>query len=302
MTDGAEPSSKVSNAGTKGRGHRLFVLMVFLVPVVLGIGAWRVLTGDVGSNRHDRSALSTTAIPAAEASQHHPLWPAIQFAKQVQKNFDENVHDYTATLIKQERIAGQLTPEEICFVKIRNQPFSVYMDFLSPADKKGQEAIYVDGANEGKLVGHAGTPPKSYLGSVWIKPTGPVAMFGQRYPITELGMANLGRRLIEVGENDMQYGECYVWHNENAKVGDRPCISITVMHPFKRTGFIFHIARIFIDKELMVPLHYESYDWPDKPGDPPPLLERYTYTNLKMNPGLTDADFDPKNPEYHFGL
>ena len=146
MTDGAEPSSKVSNAGTKGRGHRLFVLMVFLVPVVLGIGAWRVLTGDVGSNRHDRSALSTTAIPAAEASQHHPLWPAIQFAKQVQKNFDENVHDYTATLIKQERIAGQLTPEEICFVKIRNQPFSVYMDFLSPADKKGQEAIYVDGA------------------------------------------------------------------------------------------------------------------------------------------------------------
>ena len=115
-------------------------------------------------------------------------------------------------------------------------------------------------------------------------------------------MANLGRRLIEVGENDMQYGECYVWRNENAKVGDRPCISITVMHPFKRTGFIFHIARIFIDKELMVPLHYESYDWPDKPGDPPPLLERYTYTNVKMNPGLTDADFDPKNPEYHFGL
>ena len=68
-------------------------------------------------------------------------------------------------------------------------------------------------------------------------------MFGQRYPITELGMANLGRRLIEVGENDMQYGECYVWRNENAKVGDRPCISITVMHPFKRTGFIFHIAQ-----------------------------------------------------------
>ena len=28
----------------------------------------------------------------------------------------------------------------------------------------------------------------------------------------------------------------------------------------------------------MVPLHYEAYDWPAKPGDPPPLLESYTYT------------------------
>ena len=127
-------------------------------------------------------------------------------------------------------------------------------------------------------------------------------MFGQRYPITELGILNLTKRLIEVGEHDKQFGECYVWRNDDAKVGDRPCILVTVMHPERRSGFIFHIARIFIDKELMVPLHYEAYDWPANPGETPPLLERYTYTNLKLNPGLTDADFDPRNPEYNFGL
>jgi outer membrane lipoprotein-sorting protein len=92
-----------------------------------------------------------------------------------------------------------------------------------------------------------------------------------------------------------------VWRNDDAKVGDRPCILLTVMHPIRRSGFIFHIARIFVDQELLVPLHYEAYDWPEKPGDSPPLLERYTYTNLKLNRGLTDADFDPANPEYNFG-
>jgi outer membrane lipoprotein-sorting protein len=85
-------------------------------------------------------------------------------------------------------------------------------------------------------------------------------------------------------------------------VGERPCISITVMHPQRRTAFIFHIARIFIDKELMVPLHYEAYDWPEQPAGPPVLLESYTYTDLKQNPGLTDEDFNPRNPAYHFGL
>jgi hypothetical protein len=127
-------------------------------------------------------------------------------------------------------------------------------------------------------------------------------MFGQRYPITELGIANLTRRLIEVGEHDQQYGECYVWMDKAAKVGDRVCTSITVMHPVKRPAFIFYIARIFVDNELMVPVHYEAYDWPKKLGDAPVLLERYTYTNLKLNPGLTDADFDPKNPQYNFDL
>jgi hypothetical protein len=238
----------------------------------------------------------------AGAGQTHPLDAALVLAKQVLQNIDDNVRDYTAIVIKQERIGSELTPEEICEVKMRNKPFSVYMKFLAPEKLKGQEALYVEGANENKLVGHAGSGIKALAGSVWLDPRGPLAMLGQRYPITELGIANLTKRLIEVGEHDRRYGECYVSRNDDAKVGDRPCILITVMHPVRRPVFIFHIARIFIDKQLMVPLHYEAYDWPQQPGEAPPLLERYTYANLKLNVGLTDADFDPNYPEYHFGL
>jgi hypothetical protein len=246
--------------------------------------------GGVATDPNDRTVSSA-----------HPLAPVLAFARRVDANLKKTVRDYTATVHKQERIGSKLGPMEICAVKIREQPFSAYMKFEAPKDLKGQEALYVAGANDGNMFAHAGSGWRSWAGTVQIPPTGPIAMLGQRYPITELGIANLTRRLIEVGEHDQEYSECYVWTDKDAKVGDRSCTSFTVMHPKKRKAFIYHIARIFVDNELMVPVHYEAYDWPDKPGEPPVLLERYTYTNLKLNPGLTDADFDSKNPEYKFG-
>ncbi len=246
------------------------------------------------------SAFLAQRCGADEPPAAHPLAPAIELARKVQANIDANVRDYTATLVKQERVGGQLRPPEICEIKVRNRPFSVYMKFLSPDSLKGQEVIYVEGANDGKLIGHAGSGLMALAGAKWLDPKGTLAMMGQRYPITELGLANLVRRLIEVGQHDMKFGECDAWRNDDAKVGDRPCILFTVQHPVRRRDFLFHIARIFVDKELMLPLRYEAYDWPARPGDPPPLLESYTYTNLKLNPGLTNADFDPNNPQYNF--
>ena len=67
-----------------------------------------------------------------------------------------------------------------------------------------------------------------------------------------------------------------------------------------RRNFLFHLARIFVDDELNLPIRYESYDWPEKPGGPPELIEEYTYLNLKLNNGFTDADFDIRNPNYQF--
>jgi len=45
---------------------------------------------------------------------------------------------------------------------------------------------------------------------------------------------------------------------------------------------------------------YEGYLWPEKPGDKPPLLERYFYIDMQINVGLTDEDFSPDNKAYDF--
>ena len=127
-------------------------------------------------------------------------------------------------------------------------------------------------------------------------------MRGNRYPITELGVSNLVHRLVEIGERDAQYGECEVKFRPGVRVEDRVCTRIEVMHPVPRRNFLFHVAMIYVDDELNIPIRYEAYDWPEKEGGKPLLTEEYTYLNLKLNNGFTDADFDVRNPNYQFGV
>jgi hypothetical protein len=224
-------------------------------------------------------------------------------AKEALERIDRDLKDYSATLVKRERIGDTLNNREYIFTKVRHEPFSVYMYFLGPDSLKGQECIYVAGQNDGNLIGHAGSGLRARFGAVKLKPDGMLAMQGQRYPITEVGIRNLTRRLIEVGEQDAKYGECDVQYFHNAKVDGRQCTCIQVTHPVPRKNFLFHLARIFIDDELQLPIRYEAYTWPKEPGKQvgeDELLEEYTYTNLKLNNGFTDADFDPNNPKYRF--
>ncbi len=61
------------------------------------------------------------------------------------------VHDYTCTLIKQERIRGKLTPNNVVALKIRKTPFSVNMLWKEPRSLEGQEVCWVEGKNDGNM-------------------------------------------------------------------------------------------------------------------------------------------------------
>jgi hypothetical protein len=202
-------------------------------------------------------------------------------------------------MVKREQVNGKIGEEEYMFAKIRHRPLSVYMYFLKPQSLQGQEVIWIEGQNDGKMWAH-GTGIQKVFGTVSLNPTGPIAMKGNRYPITEIGILNLVERLVEIGEQDAQYGECEVKFIPGAKINDRVCTCIQVVHPVPRRNFRFYLARIFVDDELNVPIRFESYDWPDSQGGQPKLIEQYTYLNLKLNNGFTDADFDYRNPQYQF--
>jgi hypothetical protein len=248
-------------------------------------------------------AVSTVQNAPQQGVAQHPLIPALEMAKRVQANMDANLKDYSATIVKHERIDGQLGDPEYAFVKIRQKPFSVYMKFIGPKSVEGQECMYAENANDGKMFAHA--PPgtlKYKFGTVSLAPTSALAMHNQRYPITEMGISNLTTRLIEVGEKDKQYGECDVKFYQGAKVSGRVCTMIQCVHPVPRRNFLFNVARIYLDDELQMPIRYEAYDWPEQQGGDPVLLEEYTYLNLKINQGFTDADFDVHNPNYGFNM
>ncbi|MDP6058757.1 MAG: DUF1571 domain-containing protein, partial [Pirellulaceae bacterium] len=242
--------------------------------------------------------VSKTRIEPNEEKPAHPLDPALKIAYDALARIRTQVDDYSCTLIKQERINGVLNPEEYMFAEIRNRkvkdsvivtPLSVYLYFLKPGKIKGREVIFIEGQNNGKMVAHEGGILR-IAPAVWLKPTGPIAMRGQLYPITDIGIETLVDKLIEKGERDLHRGECAVEFIKGAKINGRVCTVLQVKHPTPRPWFDFHIARIFIDDQLQIPIRYAAYTWPKEQGGKPRLLEAYTYLNLKLNVQLTNAD------------
>lgn len=222
----------------------------------------------------------------------HPLMPLIRVAEASLAQIDQNVRDYSCTFVKQERIDGQLGEPQHIFMKVLHQPFSVYMSFIQPFP--GREVAYVDGQNDNEIaVLECGWKRK--LGVMHLDPQGMVAMRGQKYPITRVGIRNLTAEIIQNSKADTQYGECDVTTQPNVKIAGRPTTLVQINHPVPRQNFRAHIARIFFDNELRVPIHYDAYLWPEQPGGERPLDESYTYLNLKFNNGFTAADFDSEN-------
>ena len=230
----------------------------------------------------------------------HPLMPALRLAQESLAHIDANIQDYQAILYKQERIDGELQEREVAFVKVRHKPFAVHMFFLAP--HKGRECVYNEGPDGAKGVMSARDSGLRRKFGIWdLDPEGSLAMKGQKYPITKLGVRALTDELITVASNDVNYGECEVKTSQTVlgpKDGEKRAVTLLeVMHPTARRNFRFHTAQVFIDNEYKVPIRYEARLWPANPGEEAPLEESYTYINLKVNNGFTDADFDKNNPE-----
>jgi hypothetical protein len=259
----------------------------------------------------------------------HPLDPLMELADESLKIIDEKYFDYSSKMLTQVQTGGTLNPERLMLVKVRHArkpasetsensgtengdagdaaakepvvneiPFSIYTRFLKPKGMVGQEAIWVSGKNDDMILGHA--TGLMNIKVIPLSPTSSFAMRGNRYPIYQIGFRNLIVKMKEFGENDRKYGECEVNIDRGLEVDGRKCTRLMITHPVKREHFDYHIAKIYIDNEYQIPTGYEGYLWPEQPGEEPPLLERYFYTDLNLNCGLKDIDFDIKNPEYDF--
>lgn len=253
-------------------------------------------------------------VPAPKAVEParppHPLDQAVEIARTSLAQMQAKVVDYTAILAKRESINGSLGSPSYMNVKFRSgrqlangtsTPFSIYMKFLRPKGSAGREVIWVEGQNKNNLLVHE---PKGMplIGNrtFSLDPTGFMAMKGQRYPIYKAGVENLIINLIEKAERDRAAGPCVCNYREGANINKRPCSCIELVHPDRQAPYEFHKALVYIDNELNIPVRYEAYDWPAYAGGETPLIEEYTYYNIKVNVGLTDLDFDTKNPAYKF--
>ncbi|HWB01317.1 MAG TPA: DUF1571 domain-containing protein, partial [Pirellulales bacterium] len=231
-------------------------------------------------------------------SAQHPLDPGLDWARQALAHI-QAIRDYSCVLIKRERIGNELVGPHRMAIKVRQDPFSVYLSYQSPSSFRGQEAIYVEGQNNNKVIGHLTGMKHRLFGAVSLNPRGTIAMRGNRYPITDVGLKRMLERIIEVGQVDRAHGPCQVQYRQ-AVIDGRSCSSMEIVHPRQQPGFKYAKAIVYVDDRLEVPVRFEAYGWPESDGDELPLIEEYTYTSLVLNPGFTDEDFSPHNPQYGF--
>lgn len=286
-----------------------FTLFAFLL-VALTIffcGLPLIAPGSPGDNGQE-SNLVRKAANSEQAQSESPiagesLPEVIELAKRILQKMESELIDYTADLVKRERISGSLGTESRMTVKIRNKDkagnpaLAAYIKFATPSLAKDREVIWAETENDGQIVAHEGGF-KNWT-RMTLDPNGTLAMLGNKYPITEIGLLNLVEKLVEKAKRDQKLSQAEVSVSSGHLVGDRECHLVEVRHPEPKEGLEFHLAQIFLDAERMIPLRYAAFLWP-KAGEKPPLEEEYTYLNVQMNVGLPPETFDPDNPEYDF--
>lgn len=225
----------------------------------------------------------------------HPLAPGLRMAVESRRALD-SVKDYSASFFKEEMVGKKRVKHQLS-LKVRETPFSAYLRYENP--HKGREAIFVTGKNNGKMLAH-GTGIEAIVGTLDLDPSGDRALEESRYPITNIGMRNLLELTIAQWNSELNVPDVKVRYFPNAKVGNVECRVFESSYDKKHKGVKFHMTRMYVDKKTAFPVRVEQFDFPAKAGAKAPILEQYTYLNVKPNAGLKDIDFDVKNPGYDF--
>lgn len=212
----------------------------------------------------------------------------------------EQVADYSCMMVKRERIGGSLSASEHLAVKLRHEPFSVYVKYLAPDHVRGQEAIYVHGHNDNRLLAHPNGLKGRFVRTVKLDPLGKLAMEGNRYPVTEMGIKRMAESWLEEARRDVQFVPCDAKTMPGAKLDGKPCTCVELTRRQRHHDLPYQLTRLYIDAELRLPVRYEAFEWPQTPGGEPELAEEYTYRDLQPNRRFDDLDFDVQNPEYGF--
>jgi hypothetical protein len=268
--------------------------------LLVGLFAVALATFAYGPLGESTAVADPPAPPAAVPVQGQPPAPGGQAALPLdeplrllaaaQQTYDR-VQDYTCTLIKQERVKGQLGAENVIQLSFRKQPFSVYMKWAAPRQFAGQEVAYVQGRNNNMMRVHA----SGLLGAVgWVSiaPNDPRALEHSRHTITETGIGNMIERFRTDWTRDRQANKTQVRTGEFEYAGRR-CTRVEAVRLERPAQAYCYRVVVYFDRETSLPIRAECYDWPRQGGPQEgELLESFSYVNLQFNRGLNDAVFN----------
>jgi hypothetical protein len=215
--------------------------------------------------------------------------------------------DYTATFAKQERLDGDLGDTQAMQMKVRHEPFSVYMKWLQ--GDTGRELLYVDGEHEGKMLVKVGGFKGKMLPALKVDPAGSLALKEARYPVTKAGLKNLALELIHHRQRDLKHIDrvgCRMLADQ--QFDGRKCYCFLVEYRERAVSDLYRKSLIYIDSQLSLPVMVRNHTWPTEEQqqltgeklDEATLIESYAYSNIQLDQRLADAEFDRENDKYRF--
>ncbi len=206
----------------------------------------------------------------------------------------ERVNDYTTVFYRRGRQQEEeLCPQETILLKFR-KPFSVYMKWIADP-KKGRELIYVKGWNQDLLKISTNTFPDMTLN---LDPRGSLVKYDSfGHTLLEVGigfMVETFAKNLRQGAQRPQDG-CKVIDMGFSQVhGEKARCLEGVYPPGASSKYYAPKAVLCLSLATGLPVQARIYD---QFGE---LLEEFGFARTSINVGLTDRDFDPKNPDYDF--
>lgn len=311
----ASPATDTPNPNpNRHRGFWILGGVLLLVPVAVVAASW-LLTANLeppsSAEAQPIANPNASIVQQAEKVVEKIDWPSTVLdgepAKQLlletllaARDRLEASPGYTATMKRQERIDGKLGPEQTIALKVRHNPFAIYMKFLPP--DSGKEVVYAEGRYDGHMIAHLGGLSRAFLPRLKVAPDSALAMNGNRHPVTEAGLLNLTNKLIWFRRLDLKDAEATTLLDRATDSEGRSWLRSVHTHPHQNPDRPFMYVEILYDPVSKIPMRISSYDWPEPgdTGDDKKLAERYQYDDLDLNAPLTDLDFDPANPDYDF--
>jgi Protein of unknown function (DUF1571) len=141
-----------------------------------------------------------------------------------------------------------------------------------------------------------------------INPNGAVAMRECRHPATEVGLLHMTLRMIRYRERDLgQTGGIACEVRPGSEFQGRACDCVVIEYDGEELSPDYRKTMHYFDRELGVPVLVKSYGWIEADPDADPerldettLVEQYAYSDIRLNAGLSDRDFERDNPHYSF--
>lgn len=140
--------------------------------------------------------------PAADRLVPSPKAGALRTLHRQAEQRHTSLDGYLVRLRRREFVDGRNLPEEIILLKVRREPWAVYMKWLGQ-ESKGRELAYTRGTDQVHILAAPG-------GKRSAAPADSAAALGRRHPITEVGVGahieRFGRVLDAIERGDGRLG------------------------------------------------------------------------------------------------